>query len=149
GHAAIAVYNGTSRKNRFDLQISNDDATWTTVFSGESSGTTLNEEIYDFADVSARYFRYLGHSSNVGTFNSVTEMSLYGRPNGGPTPTISATPTRTPTATATRTPTSTSTATATARSGATATRTATATATRTATATATPTTGGGLCAGVQ
>jgi len=79
GYVTLAVYNGTSRQNRFDLQVSNDATSWTTVFSGSSSGTTTQQETYDFADVSGRYVRYLGHGSTIGTWNSVTELRILGR----------------------------------------------------------------------
>jgi hypothetical protein len=103
GRVNVAVYNGNSRRNRFDLQVS-EGAGWTTVWSGESSGTTTKEESYDLIPAAtARFVRYLGHASNVGTFNSVTEVSLFA-PGGAvtPTPTSTATPT-TPTPTATPT----------------------------------------------
>jgi hypothetical protein len=86
----IAVYNGNSRQNIFDLQISNGSG-WTTVFSGRSSGTTTQEEVYDFPDVPARYVRYLGHVSTANNFNSVTEVSIFA-PTGA-TPTLTPTPT--------------------------------------------------------
>jgi hypothetical protein len=73
----VAVYNGNARQNRFDIQASSGSGIWTTVWSGSSSGTTLAEEKYDFADVSARYVRYLGH---MNTFNSVTEISVFATP---------------------------------------------------------------------
>ena len=107
-HVTIAVYNGNSRQNRFDLQVSNDNVNWTTVLTGGlTSGTTTAEQIHDFADVDARYVRYLGHGSTVSTFNSVTEVSLFA-PNA-PTPTATPTlaPTSTPTPTSTPVPTST------------------------------------------
>jgi len=106
----VAVYNGNGRRNRFDLQVSTGGGVWTTVWSGESSGLTTVEESYDFDDVPARWVRYLGHASNVGTFNSVTEVSVFA-PNGptGPTPT----PTETPVPTLTPTPTPTAPPTAT------------------------------------
>jgi len=112
GHVTLAAYNGNARRNRFDLQVSNDNANWTTVFSGETSGTTTNEEPFDFADVSARYLRYLGHG-NIGstnpTMNSVTEVSLFGgdvcTSCPTPTPTSTPTPTNTPEPTPTATPT--------------------------------------------
>ena len=100
----IAVYNGNGRHNRFDLEVSNDLATWTNVWSGETSGTTTNEEPYDIADVDARWLRYVGHSSDVGTFNSVTEVSLFAPSVAGPTPTPSPTPTPTATPTPNTTP---------------------------------------------
>jgi len=91
----VAVYNGNARRNRFDLQVSTGLSVWTTVWSGESSGTTTSEETYDFPDVDARWVRYVGHGSNVGTFNSVTEVSLFAPSSASPTATP--TPTSTPT----------------------------------------------------
>jgi glucose/arabinose dehydrogenase len=84
GHVRVAVYQGNVRRNRFDIQTANAlDGPWSTAFSGESSGTTIAEELYDFADVPARYVRYLGHG-NVGAsnpfINSVTEISLLTMP---------------------------------------------------------------------
>jgi glucose/arabinose dehydrogenase len=119
GHVGVAVYQGNIRRNRFDVQVSSDNSSWTTVFSGESSGTTTNEQMYDFADASGRWVRYLGHG-NIGstnpTMNSVTEVSIFGTggtpiptptptpTSVGPTPTPTATPS-TPVPTATPTPT--------------------------------------------
>ena len=53
---------------------------WMTVRSAESSGATTAEETYDFPDVPARWVRYLGHGSSIGTWNSVTEVSLFAVP---------------------------------------------------------------------
>jgi hypothetical protein len=97
----VAVYNGNSRRNRFDLQLSTCCGTWATVFSGESSGTTTAEVAYDFTAQDARYVRYLGHGNSVNAFNSVTEVSVFA-PAGTPTPV--STPTSTPPPTATPTP---------------------------------------------
>jgi hypothetical protein len=102
----IAVYNGNTRQNKFDLLTSNDGMTWAPLLTGGlTSGTTTQEEPHDFADVDTRFVRYLGHGSTVGTFNSVTELSVFA-PNGAtpaPTPTPTATPTPTPAPTATPT----------------------------------------------
>jgi len=98
----IAVYNGNSRQNRFDLQVSSDGAGWTNVLTGAlTSGTTTLEEIHDFDDVDARYIRYVGHMSTVGTFNSVTEVSLFAPGTVTPTATPTSAPTPSPTATPT------------------------------------------------
>jgi len=135
--ARIAAYNGNSRQNRFDLQVSSDAATWTNVVtSGLTSGTTTAEETFDFPDVLGRYVRYVGHGSTAGTFNSVTEVSLFVASSTGGTPTPTPIPTLTPTPSATPTPTApTSTPTPTPTS----TPTPTATSTPTPTLTATPT----------
>jgi hypothetical protein len=106
GSVSVAVYNGNARHNRFDLQVSTGGGVWNTVFSGESSGNTTAEENYDFADVDARWVRYLGHSADVSTFNSVTEISIFeGTGAPVPTPTPTSGPTVAPTATPTNTPT--------------------------------------------
>ena len=79
-HVRIAVYRGNERRNRFDLQASEDGINWTTLRAGvESSGTTTAEETYDFPDAQGRYLRYLGSGSDVGPWNSVSEVSVFGR----------------------------------------------------------------------
>jgi hypothetical protein len=90
-HVSIAVYNGNTRQNRFDLQLSDNGSTWTNVFTNRlTSGGTTGEEVHDFADADARYIRYVGHGSTAGTFNSVTELSVFtlgtAVPTATPTP---------------------------------------------------------------
>jgi hypothetical protein len=108
-HVRIAVYNGNARQNHFDLQLSSNGTSWTNVITGGStSGTTTLEETHDFADQPARYVRYVGHMSTVGTFNSVTEVSIFAPSGATPIPTLTPTPTPTspaPTPTPTATPT--------------------------------------------
>ena len=97
-HVRIAVYNGNTRRNRFDLQVSDDGSAWSSVLTGvETSGLTTQLETHDFGDVSARYVRYLGHMSSVNTFNSLTEVQIWGAA-ATPTPTPTRTPTPTPVA---------------------------------------------------
>jgi chitinase len=112
-YAKIAWYVGNTRRAKFDLLTSNDNATWTPLLAGaQSSGTSAAEETVDFPDVSARYVRYLGHGNTDTTkpgWNSLTEISLF-RTVIVPTPTPTAvppTPTPTPTPTATAVPTAT------------------------------------------
>ena len=82
GYVRAAFYNGNTRQARFDLQVATTIGVWTTVWSGSSSGTTTNEQTFDFADTSARYVRYLGHTATLnagGTsaWNSVSEISVF------------------------------------------------------------------------
>ena len=51
GYARIAVYQGNQRRNVFDIQTSGNGSSWTTIWSAESSGTTTQEQTYDFPDV--------------------------------------------------------------------------------------------------
>ena len=95
-HVALAVYNGNSRQNRFDLQVSSDSVNWTTVIAGGlTSGTTTSEQVHDFADTLARWVRYVGHGATTSTFNSLTEVSLFA-PSASSTPAPTPTPTATP-----------------------------------------------------
>jgi hypothetical protein len=103
GYVKIAVYNGNGRQNRFDLQVSaNSGGPWTDLLTNALTLTTTQLETYDVPDTAARYVRYLGHMSNVGTFNSLTEVEIWGAtctdctPTPTPTP-IVPTPTPTPT----------------------------------------------------
>jgi hypothetical protein len=91
GYVSIAFYQGDLRKYKFDLQVSTDNVSFTTVRSGTSSGTTTAQEVFDFADVTARYVRYLGHGyvSNTGTSgtpNSLFEFDVFAAPAGGSPP---------------------------------------------------------------
>jgi len=80
GYVKVGVYNGNARRNSFELQVATVAGAWTTVFSGQSSGATTAEEMYDFTDTSARWVRYLGHMNSVNGFNSVTEVSVFALP---------------------------------------------------------------------
>jgi hypothetical protein len=75
--AKVAMFAGTTRRARFELQGSTDGVTWMTLVAGQSSGTTDQEETYEFADTPARYVRYIGHGTTVSTWNGVTEISLF------------------------------------------------------------------------
>jgi aryl-phospho-beta-D-glucosidase BglC (GH1 family) len=103
---SVAAYQGNARRNQFDLQVSADGTSWTTVLAGaQTSGTSTNEQSFDIADTAARYVRYVGHGAtlNAGgtsTWNSVTEVSIFAAA-GGPTPTPTTPPAATPTPTPT------------------------------------------------
>ena len=79
-HVRIATYQGNTRRTRFDIQASTDGASWSNVITAaETSGTTTAEETFDFTDVSARWVRYMGHGNTANMWNSVTELSIFGR----------------------------------------------------------------------
>jgi unsaturated chondroitin disaccharide hydrolase len=75
---SAAWYLGNTRQATFDVQTSSNGTTWTTQFAGMSSGTTTQSETYDFADVAARYVRIVGHGNSQNTWNSITEVDIYG-----------------------------------------------------------------------
>jgi hypothetical protein len=75
--ARIAFYNGNTRRASFALQLSASGTSWTTVWSGQSSGTTTGLETFPFAAAQARYVRYLGHGNSASLWNSVTEFEAH------------------------------------------------------------------------
>jgi hypothetical protein len=76
---AIAWYQGDRRQSAFTVEVSTNGTQWSAVHSGDSSGTTLDLESYSFAAVSARYVRIVGHGNKANTWNSVTEVEIWGR----------------------------------------------------------------------
>ena len=81
GAVSIAWYQGTSWASAFEIQVSLDGTSWTSVFNGRSSGQTLQAERYDFPTVTARYVRIVGHGQWSGTtqlslWNSITEVAI-------------------------------------------------------------------------
>jgi parallel beta-helix repeat protein len=103
GHVRAAFYQGNTRQARFDIQAFA-AGTWTTVFTGSSSGSTTALETFDFPDVDTERLRYLGHGNTTNAWNSVTEIEVFALDGGGeitptPTPTSTPGPTATPTAT--------------------------------------------------
>jgi hypothetical protein len=79
----IAWFNGNTRASRFDWQVSSDNQQWSTVFSAQSNGTSTAEETFDFTQQTVRWLRYLGHGNTdpaKGSWNSVTEISVFGTP---------------------------------------------------------------------
>lgn len=74
----IAWYNGDQREADFDIQTSTDGSTWTTVFSGNSSGTTTGFETYDVDNTTADWVRIVGYGNTSNNWNSITEVEIWG-----------------------------------------------------------------------
>src|SRR5438309_2967058 len=77
-HLDIAWYLGDTRTASFDIQVSLDTVTWTQVFSGQSSGQTLQLERYAFPTTPSRYVRIVGHGNSTSAWNSITEVAIIG-----------------------------------------------------------------------
>jgi F5/8 type C domain-containing protein/parallel beta helix pectate lyase-like protein len=94
GSVSLAWYDGDSRRSTFDVQLSEDGSTWSTVLSrATSSGTTTSPEAYGFDTGQARYVRIVGHgntSSDSSQWTSITEATVSGQttdpPPSGQTP---------------------------------------------------------------
>jgi F5/8 type C domain len=74
----IAWYLGNQRTNNFAIATSTDGTTFNIVFSGTSSGTTLNSEKYTFASTNARYVRVTVNGNSQNNWASITELDVFG-----------------------------------------------------------------------
>jgi hypothetical protein len=79
GYVKIAWFKGDQRMAAFDIEVSSDGIDWSQVYSGQSNGTTLNLQSYDFNDLTARYVRIVGHGNTENDWNSITEVEIYDR----------------------------------------------------------------------
>ncbi|MGX5819498.1 CBM96 family carbohydrate-binding protein [Chitinophaga lutea] len=84
----IAFYNGNTRTSTFDIQVSNNGSTWTTVSANRtSSGTSTALETFTITTTAAKYIRILGHGNSVNLWNSYTEVKINTSTGGGSTET--------------------------------------------------------------
>jgi hypothetical protein len=76
---SVAFHQGDVRTTTFDIQISSNGTTWTTVLSSKVSTVTLSQVSYDFTDTAGRYVRIVGHGNSTGNgWNSITEVDIFG-----------------------------------------------------------------------
>lgn len=87
-HLKLAVYKGDERRNDFELQVLS-GSTWTTVYDGQSGGTSTGLQVFDFTDLPGTKIRYVGHGYTLnsdgshGSWNSLTEVEVWGTGGGG------------------------------------------------------------------
>jgi len=79
----LAWASGNIRIAYFDLEVS-DGGDWHQVFSGASSGKTLDPETFTFTGVPGRFVRYVGHGNSSNAWNSVTEFQVPDHPVAPP-----------------------------------------------------------------
>lgn len=75
---AAAFFKGNERKYYFDILVSEDGETWTTVLEGQESSGSADEEVLEMFEfdepVKARYLKYLGHGSSSNDSNNIYEI---------------------------------------------------------------------------
>src|SRR6266516_1147654 len=78
----IAWYRGNLRVNNFVISASSDGTSFTNVFTGKSSGTTLSAETYSLpTTVTARFVRVTVNGNTENNWASITELSVVGFSN--------------------------------------------------------------------
>ncbi|WP_221761314.1 discoidin domain-containing protein, partial [Kibdelosporangium aridum] len=84
GSVSIAWHKGDTRTSSFEVRLSGDGSSWTTVLPRRSaSGSTLQLENHDFPDRSGRYLRVVGYGNTVNAWTSITEATVNGADGGG------------------------------------------------------------------
>lgn len=74
----FAFYLGTERVTYFDISLSEDGVNWNKVYNGESSGQTDDYESYAVGSQKARYIKIDAKGTNIGSWNSFSEIEVYG-----------------------------------------------------------------------
>jgi hypothetical protein len=78
----IAWYLGNKLNYNFVISVSNDGTTFTNVFTGKSSGSTIYFETYFLpGSTTGRYVRVTTNGNNVNSLASITELSVDGFSN--------------------------------------------------------------------
>jgi len=65
-----------NRLNYYGLQVSVDSANWTTVIDEGVSGEQNEWQVIDFADIEARYVKFLAKGNDLSEWNSIAEIRL-------------------------------------------------------------------------
>lgn len=80
GCVAMNHYDGDGgRRQNFDVSLSLDGKTWTSIGRFRSSGVTLDKEYYDLKNTKAQYVKITYNVTNEGNWNSVCELEFYGK----------------------------------------------------------------------
>ncbi|MEW6604079.1 MAG: discoidin domain-containing protein, partial [Thermoproteota archaeon] len=74
----IAWYKGDQRVNDFVIAVSADGTSYTNVYTGESSGTTINPESYNIPETEARYVMITVNGNSNNDWASITEIDVHG-----------------------------------------------------------------------
>ena len=77
GEVDVAVHEGASRSNVFDILVSDDGKVWQTVLITKSAKQSADYEVFKLPQIyNARYVRYKGYGADVSTYNSVAEIAV-------------------------------------------------------------------------
>ncbi len=78
---AMSFMSGNTRSQYFSVELSDDDKDYTKVYDSMSSGKTEALEYYNIGGKKARYIRINFNQTTTGSWNSVTEVGVFGDAN--------------------------------------------------------------------
>ena len=79
----IAWYSGNTRQYHFVIATSTDGSTFTDVYNGDSSGTTLSSEKYTISNINARYVRVTVNGNTQNNWASIYDLKIFGSAQSG------------------------------------------------------------------
>ncbi len=71
----VAAMNATTRRTKFDIEVSEDGVNWTKIIEHETDGITPGYE-YMECDAQGKYVRLYGHGNSVNEWNSILEFGV-------------------------------------------------------------------------
>jgi hypothetical protein len=74
----VVWYNGNERSYNFMIAVSSDGNTFTNIFSGKSSGTTVSPETYNLNNVTAKHLKIIVNGNTANNYASIREINVYG-----------------------------------------------------------------------
>ncbi|MDR9746023.1 discoidin domain-containing protein [Paenibacillus taichungensis] len=77
GQVSIQFYNGHTRSNYFDLEISTDGINYQKVLSNVASKKQAAYETFEFEPIQAKFIRYIGQGNESNTWNSIIEFWVH------------------------------------------------------------------------
>ncbi len=78
GYVKIAFTKGDQRTVGFNIELSEDNTAWNTVFTGSSSGLTAGLQEFEFIDTNARFVRINVISNSQKNTASIKEIEVWG-----------------------------------------------------------------------
>lgn len=74
---AIDFYQGHSREEYFDVEVSVDDKNWTQVFSGSSYELSTATQLFYFPAADARYVKIVGQGNSKNAWNNYSAIGFF------------------------------------------------------------------------
>lgn len=71
-------YKGDLRVASFDIEVSADGNSWSTAFTGQSSGSTKDYETLNITRTDVRYIRLTGFGNTSNSWNSLSDIQVFG-----------------------------------------------------------------------
>ena len=80
----LAWFKGSERNSYFNVEVSSDNSSWSTLLSNIESSLTNSLQSYDLDGATATYLRVIGNGNSSSTWNSLIETQVHGCIIGNP-----------------------------------------------------------------